>query len=295
MPAGRSQPFLSWGALIVTLLATAFGLVLHAAAPPPGVADCAGPLPFTIVLPATLPSPTATPAAAPAIAASNTPAATSIPRPAASAPASTSATATPVPVETLPPIAALLRADDPLAAHGLVLAEAGPLPLLAPLPCSLPAEQRHGTEPCVALLPPGGRLCVAGIVAAGTLATGTDAPVLALQAARVTLTDAAGTTLLDTLQGYLRYDDPTRGLRLFCPEIRLLQDVGPSARQIVALCRNGATEGWAVSGQVTDGAAAAPDSVGLTISSPSGAQQSLSGTLATGAAQVRVPRATPGP
>jgi hypothetical protein len=296
MRRGGTQPFLSWGALVVTLLASAFALVQHGAAPPSGVAACAGPLPFTLVLPATLPSAAATPAhdiATPAAGESNTAVATAIP--AASGTVTPTATSTPEPVATLPPIASLLRADDPPADHGLVLAATGPLPLLTPRPCALSTEQRHGAEPCVALLPPAGTLCAAGVVAAGSLAAGDAAPVLALQAARITLTDAAGATLLDTLQGYLRYDDPARGLRLFCPEIRLMQDVGPNARQIVALCRNGAQEGWAVSGQVTDGAAAAPDSVGLTIAAPDGSQQPLSGTLATGAAQVRGPRATPEP
>jgi hypothetical protein len=300
MRGSRSQPFLSWGALVVTLLASAFGLVLHGAAPPSGVAACAGPLPFALVLPANLPSAAATPApdlATPGVAESNTAVAPAIPAASGTATpaAPMQASSTPDLAEALPPIASLMRADDPPGEHGLVLVNAGPLPLLAPRPCALTPEQRHSAEPCVALLPPAGRLCAAGVVAAGTLAAGDAAPVLALQAARITLTAASGATLLDTLQGYVRYDDPARGLRLFCPEIRLLQDVGPNARQIVALCRNGAAEGWAVSGQVTDGSAAAPDSVGLTIAAPDGSQQPLSGTLATGAAQVRGPRATPEP
>ena len=280
---GWGEPsFLSLGAIVLLLLAVALGHLRAAAGPPAPLADCAGPLPFALVLPATLPPP---PAPSPAAAGSNTPAASAIPStPEPSAPPSPS----PTPAAT-PPIAALLRADDPPAAHGLRLVDAGPLPLLPDRPCTITPALRRGPEPCLTLLPPGGQLCAAGVVADGTLDAGTNAPVLALEAVRLTLTDADGATRLDTLQGYLRYDDQARGLRLFCPQIRLLQDVGPSARQFVALCQNNGAEGWAISGQATDGAAGAPDSVGLTIDAPDGARLPLAGPLTSGAVQVRAP------
>jgi hypothetical protein len=280
MRGSGSPVLLSFGALVLLLVALGLGQLRGAAGPAAPLAACAGPLPFALVLPATLPPPPAPTATA---VSSNTPPAGAIP--ATPGPA---ITPTPTPAAT-PPIASLLRADDPPAAHGLRLVDAGPLPLLPDPPCTITPEQRRGPETCLALLPPGGQLCAAGVVADGTLAAGAAAPVLALEAVRVTVTDADGATRLDVLEGYLRYDDPARRLRLFCPQIRLLQDVGPSARQFVALCQNNGAEGWAVSGQATDGAAGAADSVGLTIDAPDGEQLPLAGPLTSGAVQVHAP------
>jgi hypothetical protein len=92
---------------------------------------------------------------------------------------------------------------------------------------------------------------------------------------------------MDALEGFFRYDDPAQRLSLFCPEVRLLESIGPNARRIVALCRNYGQEGWAVSGQATDGAGAAPDSVSLTVAGPDGSQRQLVGSLAAGAIVVR--------
>jgi hypothetical protein len=219
-------------------------------------AACAGPLPFTITLPETLQPPAA---------------------------ASPVASSTPAPVA----LRALLRADDPPAAHSLRIVSDGIVPLLLPRPCSLAPEQRAGPEPCVMLASPGGRLCAMGVVGAGALATTTDAPVFAFEAAHVVLTGADSAVWFDALQGYVRYDDPAHGLLLICPEVRLLQAVGPSAERFVALCQNLGAEGWAVSGQATDGSGNAPDSISLSIAGPDGSVREISGALAAGAIQVR--------
>lgn len=248
--------FFSLGGLVLALLALALTRVQSGLAPAATPAACTGPLPFTITLPETLQSPaTATPAAS----------------------------STPAPVA----LRALLRADDPPAAHALQIVSGGIVPLLLPRPCSLVPEQRAGPEPCVMLAPPGGKLCAMGVVGVGALVTTADAPAFAFEAVHVVLTGADGATWFDALQGYVRYDDPAHGLLLICPEVRLLQSVGPSAERFVALCQNRGAEGWAVSGQATDGSGNAPDSISLSIAGPDGSVREVSGALAGGAIQVR--------
>jgi len=250
------DPFFSLGGLVLALLALALARVQSGLAPAATPTACAGPLPFTITLPETLQPPAAA-----------TPAASSTPAPVA--------------------LRVLLRADDTPAAHALQIVSGGIVPLLLPRPCSLAPEQRAGPEPCVTLAPPGGRLCAAGVVGAGTFSTAASAPAFALEAAHVIITGADGAIWFDALQGYVRYDDPAHGLLLICPEVRLVQAVGPSAEQFVALCQNWGAEGWAVSGQATDGNGNAPDSLSLAIAGPDGSVREVSGTLASGAIQVR--------
>jgi hypothetical protein len=95
------------------------------------------------------------------------------------------------------------------------------------------------------------------------------------------------------LQGFFRYDDPAQHVALVCPQIALLERVGPNARRFVALCLNEGEAGWAVSGQVTDGSGAAPDSIGLTVDGPDGAQWTLTGQVSAGAVIVREATSSP--
>jgi hypothetical protein len=161
------------------------------------------------------------------------------------------------------------------------------MPLLVPPSCPVEESVRRSITPCVKLLPPASRLCAGGIVGRGQLSAAANAPVFAFQAGRVTVSDVDGAFRVDAQEGFVRYDDPAHGLALFCPQVPLLESIGPNARQFIALCRNFGQEGWAVSGQATDGAGAAADSVSLTIDGPDGSQQEIIGSLANGAIVVR--------
>lgn len=302
MMRGRGgSTFWSFGGLVLALLALALTRVQQQAMPPSArLPGCAAPLALAVSPPATLPPPLAStrPASTPAPPATPEPVAPTAVPPTASVSTPSSAPpsggtpasqAASTPDGAAPRIADLLRADDPPQAHGLQVESGGLLPLVVPQPCALSHDLRPGPEPCVRLLPPSGRLCASGVVADGRFSSDVGAPVIALQAARVTLSAADGTLRFDALQGYVRYDDPAQGLRLLCPEIRLLQSVGPNARTFVALCQNNGQNGWAISGQATDGSNAAPDTVGLTIDAPDGSSRMLAGALAAGAVQVRTP------
>jgi hypothetical protein len=181
----------------------------------------------------------------------------------------------------------LFRAGNPPAEHGIAPVYGPIVPLVIPGPCSTANLEQRRLTPCVLLLPPADRLCTDGVVGAGQLAGGRDAPRFALQADRVTLRDTSGALRIDALQGYVRYDDAERGLLLICADVRLLEPVGPNARRFIALCSNAGEEGWAISGQVTDGNGAAPDSVSLTIDGPDGRQIALVGGLTAGSIVVR--------
>lgn len=270
--------FWSLGGALLAALALLLSRTLHAVVPPADVAAvCDGLPPLALSLPQNLP-----PLLAPARGAT--------PEPSATATATAATAASPTPAATPAadvPLRRLFRADDPPAAHSLAPAQGAIVPLVIPPPCQVPDPRLRRTSPCLKLLPPGGTLCADGVIGLGQLGAGAEAPRLAVQADRVQLRDADGGLRLDELQGYVRYDDPQVGLLLICPRIGLLDAVGPNARRIVALCSNEGEEGWAISGQVTDGNAAAPDSVSLVIDAPDGRRIPLVGGLATGAIVVR--------
>lgn len=278
-----SRGYLSLGGALIALLALGLARLLLAA--PPGAVQpgCDGLAPFVVSLPAELPPPLP-PAATPAIGDAG------LPPPAAASPApEPSPGSTPPAAPTAAPVPwrLLLRADDPPESHALALTQGATLPLLVPAPCPADEALRRESVPCVKLLPPASRLCAGGIVGRGRLSATPGSPAFAFEAGRVTVSDLDGALRLDAQEGFFRYDDPAQGLALFCPEVRLLQSVGPNARQIVALCRNFGQEGWAVSGQATDGAGAAPDSISFTIDGPDGSRRQLVGSLADGAIVVR--------
>jgi hypothetical protein len=262
-------PFWSFGGMVVALLALAMTQLVHTVARPEGgdVACAAAPS-IAINLPPELPP-------VQNAAASATPPVVT-PRPASATPVST---ATPQPVL----IRNLFRADDPPGNHALAIVDGPLMPLVLPQPCRLSQEQRgQRPVPCVALLAPGSTLCASGVSGSGRLIRSADAPLFALQADRVTLRDAADRLLIDTVQGYVRYDDPEHNLLLICPRIAQLQTVSSNARSFSATCSNMGAGGWSVSGQVTDGSTAAPDSVGLTITAPDGSTLPLVGPLSAG-------------
>jgi hypothetical protein len=130
-------------------------------------------------------------------------------------------------------------------------------------------------------------LCASGLVGEGQLTTESADSAFALQVDRVTLRDLDGAARVDALQGYVRYDDRERGLALVCPLIEYVETVSSNALRFIALCSNYGAEGWAVSGQVTDGAAAAPDSMSLTVDAPDGTQTSLVGSVTNGVLLMR--------
>ncbi len=287
--------YYSFGGAVVALLILVLSQLARTVAPPAGAdLPCATQPPLSVSLPDTLPRLPGTPATpATAVTAAAVPSLTATPAaaltPRAAAPSATGTAALQRPVATPPveappaPIRALFRADDPPAAHGLLISGGALMPWVIPQPCRLTAEQRRGHPlPCLNLLPPAGSLCVSGAAGNGGLSSDAATPLFALQATRVTLRDAGGNLRLDSLQGYFRYDDPGRGLLLLCPRISLLERIGSNARRFSAACSNGGADGWSVSGQVTDGGTAAPDSVGLTIQAPDGRQVSLAGALTAG-------------
>ncbi|HLZ70683.1 MAG TPA: hypothetical protein VKV26_12350 [Dehalococcoidia bacterium] len=275
---------LSLGGALIALLALGLGRLLLAAPPRAAPAACAGLPPFVVSLPAELPPPLA-PGATPAVGdAALTPTATAGATAAASASPTAAPSATPA---AAVPWRTLLRADDSPAADAVQITSGAAIPLLPPRPCTVDESVRRATGPCVKLLPPASRLCAGGIVGRGRLSAAPDAPAFAFEAGRVTVSDLDGAFRVDALEGFFRYDDPAQGLALFCPRVPLLQSVGPNARQFIALCRNFGQEGWAVSGQATDGAGAAPDSISLTIDGPDGSMRQLVGSLANGAIVVR--------
>jgi hypothetical protein len=184
-----------------------------------------------------------------------------------------------------------VRADDPPAQHNLALSDRPPLLYVIPVPCRVSSIARR-SNPCVSLSPPGASLCVSGVVGEGTI----DVPERAsfsIEAGRVTIAGAESNVLSESIEGYLRLDDPTRGLELVCPAIQSVEDTGPNARRLIALCSNRGEAGWAVAGQLTDGGLAAADSIGLDVYGPDGAQVTLSGILTHGAIIVRNPPAQP--
>ncbi len=272
----RGAPFWSFGGMVIALLVLALTQLVHRVVPPEGadVSCTAAPL-IAVSLPSELPP-------VPNAAVSATPSAATR-SPSAATPSR--ATATPAPTAT-PQIVLtrnLFRADDPPASHALAIVDGPLLPLVLPQPCGVTQEQRRQRPlPCVNLLPPGGRLCAAGVSGSGRLTRSPEAPLFALQADRVTLRDTGDRLLIDTVQGYFRYDDPDRDLLLICPRISQLQTIGSNARSFTAGCSNMGAEGWSVSGQVTDGGTAAPDSVGLTITAPDGRTLPLVGPLSAG-------------
>jgi hypothetical protein len=274
----RAVGFWSLGGVLFAALALLLTRTLHSVTPPPDVAAVCDSLPpLAVSLPENLPSPIAPtpgPTPAPPAGATVTPTATPV------------ATATPAATAAVP-MRTLFRADDLPSSHGLRPVQGPIVPLVIPPPCQVPDPRARRLSPCAKLLPPGATLCVQGVVGLGQIGYGAEAPRLALQADRVQLRDLDGALRLDELQGYVRYDDPQRGLLLVCPNVALLDELGPNARRIVALCTNRGQEGWAISGQVTDGNAAAPDSVSLTIDAPDGTRILLVGGLATGAIVVR--------
>lgn len=265
----RPAAYWSLGGVLIALLALTLTRLVHLTAVPAPDASCVPP-PLVVSLPEQLPAPSGT----------------VVPSSPAGTPAAGTPSATPNPVAIS--IRQLFRADDPPADHGLAVTDGPLMPLVIPIACTVPESKRRPQgEPCVRLLPPGGSLCASGAVGVGRLSSEQDAPTFAVQAGRVVLRDADGATRLDTLQGYFRYDDPEHGLVLLCPDISLLEPVGPNARQFVVLCSNEGEEGWAVSGQITDGGTAASDSIGLTIDAPNGNQTALVGPLAAGSIIVR--------
>jgi len=272
----------SLGAAVVALTALVLTYAVHLAPPAPvGTAACNGLPPFRVSVPeaGTLP---ATPAAGPNPARTVTPA--------AGTPISS---ATPLPATPWPaplgPLRRLIRADDLPADHAIVIANAAePLLLLViPAPCGVPDSPRRTPSPCLKLLPPGAQLCVSGVAGNGRLGAEPDAPALAFQAGKVTITDTDGNQRAAADQSFFRYDDLPRGIQLICPRLPVLEPIGSNARRLVALCSNHGEQGWAVSGQVTDGGGAAPDSVGLAIDAPDGSRTSVVGNLAVGAIVVR--------
>ncbi len=293
----RHTSFLSVGGAVVALLVVVLSQLAHTLAPPAGGdIPCATQPPLSVSLPVTLPdtsitsgtgglvsSFTATPGARLQPTPASTPASTTTPAAAGPGPA------TPTPTAETPPVAirSLFRADDPPAAHGLVITGGPLMPWVIPQPCRLTGEQRRSRPlPCVNLLPPASVLCISGASGSGRLSTDASAPTFAVQAERVTLRDASSTLRLDVLQGYFRYDDPGRGLLLLCPRISLLERIGSNARRFSAACSNRGADGWSVSGQVTDGGTAAPDSAGITIQAPDGSQFALVGALPVGGIHV---------
>ncbi len=293
MPGSVTGPraYLSLGGALIALLALGVARLLLSAPQGATESGCSGLSPFVVSLPAGLPSPLA-PEATPAVGDAGLPGpASPTPQPpetgstpeATVAPGTTGGAATPVPWRLL------FRADDPPESHALAITDGATMPLSVPVPCLADEAERRASVPCVKLLPPASQLCAAGIVGRGRLSAAPGAPAFAFEAGRVTVRDVDGALRLDAQEGFFRYDDPAQGLALFCPEVPLLQSIGPNARQIVALCRNYGQEGWAVSGQATDGAGAAPDSVSFTIDAPDGSQRQLVGSLADGAIVVREP------
>gem|GEM_PF-2108339 len=285
-----ARGYLSFGGALLALLALGLARLLLAAPQSLAPPDCGGLPPFIVSLPADLPPPLpagATPSVGDAALPSPPP--ESSPSPEATAASPASPTAAPAAPASASPIAwrTLLRADDPPQAHAVQISNGPSMPLLVPPPCAADESVRRSTSPCVKLLPPASRLCAGGIVGRGQLSATPDAPVFAFEAGRVTVSDLDGAFRVDALEGFFRYDDPAQGLALFCPQVPLLQSIGPNARQFIALCRNFGQEGWAVSGQATDGAGAAPDSLSLTIDGPDGARRQLVGSLANGAIVVR--------
>jgi hypothetical protein len=291
-----SRGYLSLGGALIAVLALGLARLLSAApqgAPPPACGDL---FPFVVSLPAGLPPPLGA-GATPTVGDAGLPAST---EPGASPAAPAAGSATPAPaaspaatVGAMPvPWRLLLRADDPPESHALAITDGAAMPLIVPQPCSVEEAERHASAPCVKLLPPASQLCAEGIVGRGRLSAAAGSPAFAFEAGRVTVRDLDGALRLDAQEGFFRYDDPAQGLALFCPEVPLLQSIGPNARQIVALCRNYGAEGWAVSGQATDGAGAAPDSVSFTIDGPDGSQRQLVGSIADGAIVVRDAPAT---
>lgn len=286
-----SRGYLSLGAALIALLALSLARLLVSTPQVAPAPDCTGLPPFVISLPDGLPPPL--PAeATPAVGDAGLPAATANPSPQpphSAASPTPEATGSPAPsvVATSVPWRQLFRADDPLADHALAISSGAAMPLLVPEPCSAAEALRRATTPCVKLLPPASRLCAGGIVGRGRLSAEQGSPAFAFEAGRVTVRDVDGALRLDAQEGFFRYDDPAQGLALFCPTVPLLQSIGPNARQFVALCRNFGQEGWAVSGQATDGAGAAPDSVSFTIDAPDGSKRQLVGSLADGAIVVR--------
>lgn len=283
----KQAPFFSFGGVVVALLIAMLSQLAHAVVPPSSAdIPCPAQPALYVSLPATLPpapgatvQATATPVAAISPAAGITPA--------NGTPGAVFATAAP-PAEPAPvAVRSLFRADDPPAAHGLAITAGPIMPWVIPPPCRLTAEQRgHRPLPCVTLLPPGGLLCVSGAAGSGRLSSAAGAPPFALQATRVTVRDASGALRIDAVQGFFRYDDPDRGLLLLCPQIGRLERVGPNGRRFVAPCSNGGADGWSVSGQVTDGGSAAPDSVGLIVQAADGRQFPLVGALPVGGISV---------
>ena len=254
----------SFGGLVIAMLALALTRLLHIAVPPPSSGAPCPPPPFVISLPET-----------PAPAGSVTP----------------PVAATPVvgpPAATAVPIGQLFRADDPPSSRGIILSSAPLMPLVIPVACTVASdERRQQGESCVQLTPPEGRLCVSGAVGGGRLSIEADAPAVALQASRAVVIDATGALQMDMVQGYFRYDDPDLGLMLFCPELSNLETAGPNARRFAAQCTNLGQDGWTVSGQLTDGGTAAPDSIGVTADAPDGRHFALVGPLAAGTIIVR--------
>ncbi len=290
-----SRAFLSLGGALIALLALGLARLLFAAPQGTTQPGCSGLAPFVVSLPAGLPPPRAA-AATPAVGdAGLTGPASPTPEPpgTGATPAATTMPGAPAAASPVP-WRLLFRADDPPESHALAISAGATMPLSVPAPCLVDEAERRASVPCVKLLPPASQLCVAGIVGRGRLSAAPSAPAFAFEAGRVTVRDVDGALRLDAQEGFFRYDDPAQGLALFCPEVPLLQSVGPNARQIVALCRNYGQEGWAVSGQATDGAGAAPDSVSFTIDAPDGSQRQLVGSLADGAIVVRdLPAAGP--
>ncbi|HZQ37321.1 MAG TPA: hypothetical protein VFD32_15430 [Dehalococcoidia bacterium] len=283
----ESWGYRSLGGALIALLALGLARLLFAAPHAATQTDCGALPPFVVSLPTELPPPLP-PEATPSVGDAG------LPSPSPS-PQAQEGTATPAPsatvaataVATSVPWRLLFRADDPPERHALAISDGATMPLVVPEPCVADEGLRRGSTPCVKLLPPASVLCVDGIVGRGRISAAPGSPAFSFQAGRVTVRDADGALRLDAQEGFFRYDDPAQGLALFCPEVPLLQSIGPNARQIVALCRNFGVEGWAVSGQATDGAGAAPDSVSFTIDAPDGSQRQLVGSLADGAIVVR--------
>jgi len=272
----------SFGPALIAALALALTPLIEGVSPPfDPAAICEASAPFVVSLPDVLPpSATATASAAAQTTPTTVPSAPASPTP---APTATGSAVAPAAIT----LRTVLRADSPPAEHALRLTGGSIMPLVIPSPCQVPEAKRRDVVPCIALLPPAARLCAGGVVGAGRLTAAADAARFAFEAARVTVRDADGALRFDAVQGFVRYDDPASGLQLICPRIAAPETIGPDARGIVALCTNAGVAGWAISGQVTDGAGAAPDSVSFTIDAPDGSRSTVAGSLAAGAIVVR--------